>query len=120
MEIGIDIIETNRIKKLIRNKKFINRIFSKDEIFYCSKKKYSTQHFAVRFACKEAVWKALNNKKISLKNITVINDKTGKPAIKISGENKHLGEKIKISLSHTKNYAVAVAIYQNTKSVLKK
>ena len=50
--IGIDIIETKRIKKLIKNKRFLNRVFSKEEIEYCESKKNKEQHYSARFAAK--------------------------------------------------------------------
>ena len=57
---GVDIIEVERIAKLIRrNRTFVKRVFTEREIAYCGKKKFKWEHFAVRFAAKEAVWKAL-------------------------------------------------------------
>ncbi|MCX7910461.1 MAG: 4'-phosphopantetheinyl transferase superfamily protein, partial [Endomicrobia bacterium] len=53
--IGIDIIETKRIKRLIKNKRFIERVFSIEEIKYCENKKNRAQHYAARFAAKEAI-----------------------------------------------------------------
>ena len=58
--LGLDIVEIDRISKLARsNPRFLTRVFSKDEIAYCKGKRRKWQHFAVRFAAKEAVWKAL-------------------------------------------------------------
>ncbi|MFN3967013.1 MAG: holo-ACP synthase, partial [Endomicrobiia bacterium] len=79
MNIGIDIVEVKRIAQLIKNKRFLKRIFSEDEIKYCSSRKNSSQHFAVRFAAKEAVWKALSDKKLTHKDINITNKKNGKP-----------------------------------------
>lgn len=108
--IGIDIIETKRIKKLIKNKKFLNRVFSDEEIKYCESKKNKEQHYSARFAAKEAVWKALAGKySIPLKNIIIKNIQNGKPEVIL--KDKRLSKlKIEVSLSHTKEYAVAVAI----------
>ncbi len=108
--IGIDIVEIKKIKRLIKNKRFIERVFSQEEIEYCEPKKNKTQHYAARFAAKEAVWKALSGKySIALKNIVIKNIETGKPIVVLKDE-KLKKLKIEISLSHTDNYAVAVAL----------
>lgn len=108
--IGIDIIDIKRIKKLIKNKKFVKRIYSKEEIKYCESKKNKEQHYAARFAAKEAVWKALAGEyNIPLKNIVIKNIHNGKPEV-IFKDKKIRKLKIEVSLSHTKEYAVAVAI----------
>ncbi|MFN3550664.1 MAG: holo-ACP synthase [Endomicrobiia bacterium] len=112
--IGIDIIETKRIKKLIKNKKFLKRVFNEEEIKYCESKKNKEQHYSARFAAKEAVWKAFAGRySLPLKNIVIKNIKNGKPEVKI--DHKKLNKlKIEVSLSHTKEYAVAVAIVLNS------
>ncbi len=107
MEIGIDIVEVNRIAKLIQNKAFLKRVFTPEEIAYCSKRVNKSEHYAVRFAAKEAVWKALGMSGISLKNISVKNRPNGKPEALIKGKKM---KDISISLSHTENYAAAVAV----------
>jgi holo-[acyl-carrier protein] synthase len=109
MNIGIDIEEIKRFQKLLKDKTFIDRIFSKDEIAYCySKKKNSVQHFAVRFAGKEAVWKAINkSKKILITDISFRNSIIGKPEVYIKGKKVSY---IDISFSHNKTTVVAVAI----------
>ena len=76
--IGIDIIENNRIKKLIKNKKFILRIFSKIEINSSKKVKDKTNYFAKRFAAKESLSKAIGTgfrNGLNFKDITITNDK---------------------------------------------
>ena len=107
MEIGIDIVEVKRITRLIRSKAFLRRVFTPQEIAYCSKKVRKAEHYAVRFAAKEAVWKALGMGGISLKNISVKNRDNGKPEALIKGKKRR---DIAISLSHTENYAAAVAV----------
>ena len=107
MKIGIDIVEVKRIAKLIRNKAFLKRVFTDQEIMYCSERVNKAEHYAVRFAAKEAVWKALGMGGISLRDISVKNRSNGKPEVLIKGKNR---KDIVISLSHTENYAVAVAI----------
>ncbi|MCS7231348.1 MAG: holo-ACP synthase [Elusimicrobiota bacterium] len=108
--IGIDIIETKRIKRLIKNKRFIERVFSIEEIKYCENKKNRAQHYAARFAAKEAIWKALAGRySIPLKDIVIKNIQNGKPEVFLK-DKKLKNFKIEVSLSHTKEYAVAVAI----------
>mgnify|MGYP004580174365 CR=1 FL=1 len=115
---GIDIIEIDRIKESIETleDKFTQRIYTKKEIEYCeSKKNQKYQHYAARFAAKEAMFKAIANQlndkySISWKDIEVENDKNGKPVVKII--NEEIAKKLKniksidLSISHCRNYAV--------------
>lgn len=116
---GTDIIEIERVKNSIENigKKFIEEIYTQKEIEYCeSKKNAKYQHYAARFAAKEAIFKAvsklLNNKfDISWKNAEIINDENGRPYINFL--NTKIMEKIEdidISISHCKEYAVATVV----------
>lgn len=116
---GIDIIEISRIKESIDSlgETFKNKIYTEKEIEYCeSKKNAKYQHYAGRFAAKEAIFKAvselLNDKfEISWKDAEILNDINGKP--KITFNNKNLQEKIEnidISISHCKEYATANVI----------
>ncbi|MDR0800769.1 MAG: holo-ACP synthase [Endomicrobium sp.] len=109
MNIGIDIEEVKRFVKYIKNKKYLDRVFAKEEISYSLTKKNAAQCLAARFAAKEAVWKALSarNKKLAITDISVRNTKDGKPQVYI--KNRKYG-KIDISLSHTDKYVVAVAL----------
>lgn len=112
---GTDIIEIERVRKSIENigEKFLEEIYTKNEIAYCeSKRKAKYQHYAARFAAKEATFKAVNNFlenkfSISWKNIEVVNDDKGKPDLRFI--NKEFSQIISmdISISHCKEYAVA-------------
>lgn len=112
---GTDIIEIERVKSSIEEigERFLEKVFTQKEIEYCeSKKKQKYQHYAARFAAKEAAFKAisceLNNKyDIAFTDIEVENNEQGRPSLKISGINMQNIESIDISLSHCKNYAVA-------------
>ena len=112
---GVDIIEISRVKESIESlgEKFINRVFTEKEIEYCeSKKAQKYQHYAARFAAKEATFKALSWKledkyAICWKDIEVVDDKQGRPSLNIIGMNLDDIENIDISLSHCKEYAVA-------------
>ena len=112
MEIGIDIVEVKRIERLIKSKAFLAKVYTQQEIAYCSEKKNKAQHFAVRFATKEAVWKALGKESVGLKDIEVKNLSNGKPVVLIKNTP---AKNISISLTHTNNYAAAVAILKKTK-----
>ena len=89
--IGNDITSINRIKKSIKNKNFINRLFSKNEIIKCDKLLNRANCYAKRFAAKEAFSKAIGtgiSKGISFNEIIVYNIKSGKPYIKLLGKTK--------------------------------
>lgn len=113
--IGIDIIEIDRIKKacLKWDQRFIKRIFTQKEISYCTEKKNPFSHFAVRFAAKEAVIKAISYS-INWLDIEIINQKNKSPYCKIYKKLKDLkNKKILISLSHSKKNAIAICIISN-------
>lgn len=112
---GVDIIEISRIKKSIEESedRFLQRVYTDKEIEYCeSRNKQKYQHYAARFAAKEAIFKAISNKlenkyDIEWKNIEIINDKEGRPYINfIDIEIKEI-DQIDISISHCREYAVA-------------
>lgn len=113
---GVDIIEVSRIEDAIENleDKFLNRVYTEKEIEYCSSKnnmKY--QHFAVRFAAKEAIFKAVSESleektDIVWTNIEILNNKAGRPYVSfINCDMEEKIENIDISLSHIKEYAIA-------------
>ena len=112
---GTDIIEINRIKESIEKlgKAFLDRVFTKSEIKYCeSKKKQKYQHYAARFAAKEAAFKALSWKlndkySVSWKDFELVNNKQGRPELNIIGINLDDVENIDVSISHCKEYAIA-------------
>ena len=107
LDVGLDIVEIKRVRRLaLRTPRFLTRVFSQEEISYCRSKKNPWQHFAVRFAAKEAVWKALDRDGIALKDISVGRDKRGKPGVLLKGKP---AKGLKLSLSHSDHYAVAVA-----------
>ena len=108
---GIDIIEIERVAQAIKRwgNGFLNHVFTPEEIAYAKKHRYPNQHFAARFAAKEAFLKALgDHSATNWKNIRISNDKNGKPVC--TYRKKGFKGKIFISVSHTKNYAVASAL----------
>ena len=122
---GTDIIEIERIQKAIENtgEKFLEEIFTPHEVAYCeSKKRQKYQHYAARFAAKEATFKALRNMlkdrySLSWLQIEVVNDEMGKPNIHLINRQYKQVLSMDISLSHCKIYAVAqvVVLYEEEK-----
>ena len=119
--IGTDIANINRIKKSLRNKNFINRLFNKNEIKKCNKQINKANCYAKRFAAKEAFSKALGtgiSRGINFNEIIVYNIKSGKPNIKLLGNTKKIVNKILnkkkfnifLSLSDDKPFAVATVV----------
>ena len=111
---GVDIIEVNRIQESIESlgDKFLNKIYTPLEIEYCNNKKsMKYQHFAVRFAAKEAIFKAMSNLlkdkyEITWTDVEILNDEKGRPVVHFLKEGYDI-EQIDISLSHLKEYAIA-------------
>jgi holo-[acyl-carrier protein] synthase len=117
MDIGADIIEIDRIDRLLKkHPNFRSRFFTEREISYCEQKKYPAQHYAARFAGKESILKALYKEQgetFSLKDLEIINRPSGKPEVCLHNQAYLFGQKhgiktINISLSHCKTHAVAV------------
>ena len=121
--IGVDIVNNNRLKKLIRNKSFIERIFTNYEQKYSKNLKNKLNYFSKRFAAKEAFSKATGlgiSKNLHFKNIEIKKNKNGKPLINLhSSTSKYLNKKFKVksfktnlSLSDEKNYSIAYVIIE--------
>ena len=117
---GVDIVEVFRMREAIDKwgDSFLKKIFTDREIEYSNSKRFSCQHFAARFAAKEAVVKAFGEpRKFPIKwtEIEVLNDGEGKPTIKFHKDalklmNKKKIKNVVLSMSHSKNYAVANVI----------
>ncbi len=112
---GTDIIEIDRIENAInKNSNFLKTVFTDNEIEYCEAHKIQKyQHYAARFAAKEATFKALSEKvqrkDLCWKSFEIVNSEDGKPQINISFEIEEL-QGIDISISHCKAYATATVI----------
>ena len=112
---GTDIIEIARIEESINKlgEKFLERVFTKNEIEYCESKNIQKyQHYAARFAAKEAAFKAISWKikdkyEVCWKDFEVVNDKQGRPKLNIIGISLKGVENIDVSLSNCKEYAIA-------------
>mgnify|MGYP001034814330 FL=1 len=117
---GLDIVEIDRIKNSLKkySPKFEQRIFTSTEIDYCQSQGDPAKHFAARFAVKEAVSKCMGTgitEALGFKDMEVVNEKTGKPILVMTGKGKELFEKLKlksihISISHDSTHAIAHAI----------
>ena len=118
---GVDIVNNLRIKNSIKNKNFINRVFTLNEINNSKKLTNKINYFAKRFAAKEAFVKALGEgfrNDVNFNDIEITNDKKGKPILNISGNvKKFLKKKFKLrkyqiflSLSDEKEYSIAYVI----------
>ena len=120
---GVDIVENSRIKKSIANNFFLNRVFTNKEILISKKIKNKTSYFAKRFAAKEAFVKSLGTGfryGLNLKDISIINDKLGKPTFFINKKIKNLIKKrfkinsfnFFLSISDEKKYSIAFVVFQ--------
>jgi holo-[acyl-carrier protein] synthase len=118
--IGIDIIEIDRIRSLIKRygDRFVERVFTPCEISYCRNKKDPSQSFAARFAVKEAFVKALGTGMVSgMKFSDVSLENSDRPEIRLSGITSSIAESKGIasmhaSISHEKDYAIAIVILE--------
>ena len=121
--IGVDIVKNSRIKKSILNKSFLYRVFTNEEILISKNIKNKSSYFAKRFAAKEAFSKSLGTgfrDDFNFKDISVINDKLGKPSFFISKKIKNMiKKKFKISrfnfflsISDEEKYSMAFVILQ--------
>jgi holo-[acyl-carrier protein] synthase len=120
--LGTDIIEVERIAgKIGRSVGFREEIFSKREIDYCETKTNKFEHYAARFAAKEAFFKAIGTgwlKETAFNEVEITNDENGKPGLGLLGKTQKSitdafgGIKIFVSLSHLKTMATAVVIIE--------
>jgi holo-[acyl-carrier protein] synthase len=121
--IGVDIVDNKRFKNLIKDNKFINRIFSKKEIFDSKKTLNKINFFSKRFAAKESFAKALGTgfrNNLNFKDIEIVNDNLGKPFYLINNKIMQIIKKNKkianfelfLSISDEKDYSIAFTIIQ--------
>lgn len=118
--IGTDIIECDRIARMLQRHgdHFVKRVFTEQEIRYCSERKGTDQHFAGRWAAKEAVLKAIGTgwiAGIAWTDVEIANETSGRPVIRLYGGAAKIAEEkaiteILISISHCKSHATAFAV----------
>ena len=121
--IGVDIVENSRIAKSLKNKIFIERIFSNTEILIAKKTKNKKNYYSKRFAAKEAFAKSIGTgfrSNLNFKDISIINDKLGKPFFLVNEKLKKIVKKqfktssfnFFLSISDEKKYSIAYVILQ--------
>ncbi len=118
--IGTDITECLRIAQMIERhgELFITRVYTPAEIQYCQSRKQATQHFAGRWAAKEAVLKAVGTgwrRGISWRDVEILNTRGGKPIVSLHGGVRDVAEElgvgqILVSISHCRSHATAYAL----------
>ncbi|MEO5682592.1 MAG: holo-ACP synthase [Chitinophagaceae bacterium] len=120
--VGIDITEVSRIaEKISKEQGFRELVFSAAEISYCEPKAHKYQHYAARFAAKEAFFKAAGTgwaNGTAFNEIAISNDEAGKPVMQLTGLTKAWAQQkgfgsISVSLSHTATMATAVVIIES-------
>lgn len=120
--LGIDVVEVERVaEKIGKEQGFRELVFSAEEIAYCEPKAHKYEHYAARFAAKEAFFKALGTgwaAGTQYNEIVVTGDDLGKPGLSFTGSSAttlaHLNPRqVKISISHIKNIAAAVVVIED-------
>jgi len=117
--IGVDVVDVRRMKTMLEKKgePFIGKVFTESEIAYCRAKKQPHEHFAARFAAKEAVSKAIQtgwSGAFRWKDVEVFNEPSGAPRVQLYNETATLleGCSLHLSLSHTENTVVAFVVIE--------
>jgi len=120
--IGVDIVEIERFRKVVERLKdrFLLRVFAPGERNFCDNHRNSVPHFAVRFAAKEAVFKALGTgwaKGVTWLDVEVLRERQDPPRLLLSGEALRLSENkgvrnLHLSLSHTEHSAIAMVVLE--------
>ncbi len=118
--LGTDIVEIVRIGQMIHRhgERFLGRVYTGDEIRYCQKRKHSHEHFAGRWAAKEAVMKTFGTglaRGVGFLDIEVCSEKSGQPTVSVHGGAREFAEslgidEILITISHCRAYATATAV----------
>ncbi|MDO9514941.1 MAG: holo-ACP synthase [Syntrophales bacterium] len=120
--VGTDLVEVSRIERIIEKwrESFIWKVYSEGETNYCSAKSYPAQHFAARFAAKEAFLKGIGLGMaggVGFRDVEVINRAEGKPELRFHGRAREMVDRVgitecHISISHTDRYAVAFIVLE--------
>ena len=124
--IGVDIIDNNRVKNLIKKKNFLKRIFSKEELKIIQTKKNKVLFLAKRFSAKEAFVKSLGSgfrNNLCFKDISILNDKKGKPYFKFNHKIKNILKKkyrltkfkVYLSLSDERKHSISYVVLHKLK-----
>lgn len=121
--IGVDLVETARIGESLERhgERFTRRLYTPVEIAYCEKFKNRAEHYAARFAAKEAAFKALGTgwrEGVRWLDVEVVNQASGKPELVLRGRAEELGRALgvtrtAISISHADHYAVVQVVFES-------
>lgn len=120
--VGVDVVEIDRMSRILEGEsadRFLERVYTAEELIYCLGKPRQVEHLAVRLAAKEAVFKALGtgwSGGIGWKEVEVRHDERGRPCVVLHGKALEIfgrlgGGEIFLSLSHTSRLAVAQAVW---------
>ncbi len=118
-KVGTDLVEVSRIENLLRENEALQQsVFTQEELRYSRRKHYPFQHFAARFAAKEAVFKALGtglSGDLDWRDVEVRNERSGKPILRLSGTTAIKANDLSVvdsfvSMSHTDQYAIALVL----------
>ena len=119
---GMDLVDIDRLKKIIEKweMRFLERVYTPEEIGYCQKRAFPAIHYAARFAAKESLLKALGmglGMGIKLKDIEVRNDSQGRPMLNLHGNARDILHErgiitVHVSLSHSRLQAGAIVILE--------
>lgn len=119
---GVDIVDISRFERLLEegNVRLFERLFTSHEVEYCAGKAHSAQHYALRFAAKEAFLKACGlglREGLTWHDVEVVNDTLGKPELRLHGKAQQIFtdmdlSKTFVSLSHDGNFAVAMVVLE--------
>jgi holo-[acyl-carrier protein] synthase len=118
--IGIDIIEIHRLQASVENigNRFLEKIFTPSEIAYCDAKAHRYQHYAARFAAKEAMSKALSigwTGEFRWKDVEITNELSGQPRVTLHGtlRSRLAGATVMLSMSHSESHVVAMVLIED-------
>jgi holo-[acyl-carrier protein] synthase len=120
--IGVDIVEVRRIRNALQGtQRMQQRVFTEEEIRFCTSRRHQYQHFGGRFAAKEAALKALGtgwSRGIRWKDVAITDDKAGKPLLTFHGKAKEIFDELGaqtawISITHSPDHAVAVVVLEH-------
>ena len=119
---GVDVVEIARIRSILERMKdrFVLRVFTPEEQRFCNEHRDPAPHYAVRFAAKEALFKALGTgwaKGVTWLDAEILRERQEAPALKLHGEAQRLSvslgaQKVHVSLSHSDQWAVAMVILE--------
>lgn len=121
--IGIDIIKVERIREAVEKwgERFLNKVYTRNEIAYCFEKKNPYPSLSVRFAAKEALIKAIGSRISAFNDIEILNDPHGKPAVRTSWKLEGFFRENSlrtphVSLSHERDYGIACVVLEKEES----